>query len=279
MYSQRRKFARYRQDRLHHIKTSYLKSPLRVSNSGRICTPHGYSAAELHTHTVLSDGTQTVEQNLLTAKIRGISVLATTDHDMIQASLTTSEICANYGVSAVVGSEITTIGQQHILGLFINTCIPIFRRVETTVQAIRSQGGLAIVAHPFLPFPGATNKRRLLNWLERTTFDGIELDSPYLTSRGREQLLEFYEDHKLALGAPLASSDAHFGNLGTKVTLFPGSDANDLRTAIKMRTTVAAATTVPDIKPNIRNRVQNNYRSLFSLPIYRLKALVTGNYK
>lgn len=263
---------------MHHIKTSYLKSPLPLNNEGRICTPDGYSAAELHTHTILSDGTRSVEENLMTAKILGISVLATTDHDMIQASLTTSELCANYGVNAVVGSEITTMGQQHILGLFINTCIPIFRRVETTVQAIRSQGGLAIVAHPFLPFPGATNKRRLLSWLEHTTFDGIELDSPYLTSSGREQLLEFYEEHKLALGAPLASSDAHFGNLGTKVTLFPGSDAEDLRAAIKMRTTVAAATSVPNVRPNIADRVQNNYRSLVSLPIYRVRALVTGKY-
>ena len=252
--------------------------PLPVDSAGRLILPEGFSAAELHSHTKHSDGTCTAAENFALARDRGLAVVATTDHDMIDAALGSVHAAAEHGLEAIVGQEITTRRQHHIVGLFLERAVPLFKTVPETVARIREQGGLAVIAHPFLPFPGATAASTIRGWLEKTTFDGVELDSQYLSKSRQASLLEFYLAHTDVLGAAVGGTDAHFGDVGRIATLFPGSTAADLRAAIENRATIATRTLITYRRPSIGERLRNQRRSLLYLPYYRLRAVLTGRY-
>lgn|GEM_PF-936447 len=256
----------------------FRADPLPVDSAGRLTLPEGFSAAELHSHTDHSDGTCTAAENVALARGRGLAVVAITDHDMIDAALDGMRAAAEHGLEAIVGQEITTRRQHHIVGLFLERAVPLFKTVPETVARIRDQGGLAIIAHPFLPFPGATSESTIRGWLEKTTFDGIELDSQYLPQKRRAKLLAFYLAHADVLGAAVGGTDAHFGDVGRIATLFPGSTAADLRAAIENRATTATRTLISHRRPSIGERLRNQRRSLLYLPYYRVRALLTGRY-
>ncbi len=249
-----------------------------VDQSGRIAPPAGWSAADLHCHTDCSDGVVTSGQILETAEARGIRVVAITDHDMVHGALRAQSQGADRHTRVVVGQEVTTRWQHHIVGLFLGGPVPIFRTVPDTVRAIREQGGLAVIAHPALGLPSSASIGAMTEWLKETTFDGIELDSPYISARSRSGLLDFYDAHHERLGAAIGGTDAHFGNLGKVVTLFEGETPEDLRAAIESRRTAVARTGLKYPKPGWRMHLKNQRRSLLWLPLYRLKVLLTGNY-
>ena len=52
----------------------------------------------------------------------------------------------------VVGEEVTTLG-GHLLALFIERPIRPYRSLRTTIADIHDAGGLAIPAHPLVPYP------------------------------------------------------------------------------------------------------------------------------
>ena len=245
---------------------------------GRIAPPAGWSAADLHCHTDCSDGVMSSGQILEIAKSRGIRVIAITDHDMVHGALSAQSHGAARGPGVVVGQEVTTRWQHHIVGLFLNRPVPIFRTVPDTVGAIREQGGLAVIAHPALGLPSSASIKTMTEWLERTTFDGVELDSPYISPRSREHLLNFYNANRRRLGAAIGGTDAHFGDVGRIVTLFQGETPEHLRAAIESRRTAVARTGLEYPRPGWRMHLKNQRRSLLWLPLYRLKVMLTGNY-
>lgn len=255
-----------------------ITDPIPIDLDGQLVLPSGFSAAELHVHTTHSDGIYTAKENIALARSRNLAVIAITDHDMINAALGTTQIAKQHGIETIVGQEVTTKSQHHILGLFLSAPVPIFKTVPETVARIRDQGGLAIIAHPFLPFPGSTSAREILGWLEETTFDGIELENQYLSGGRRLRLREFYEEYSASIGAAIGGTDAHYGDVGRIATLFPGRTSQDLRAAIENRTTVPKQTLVKYRKPTVGNRLHNQRRSLLYLPYYRLRAWITGRY-
>ena len=245
---------------------------------GRVAPPAGWSTADLHCHTDCSDGIVSPGELLEIAKSRGVRVVAITDHDMVHGALRARSHGAGRGTRVVVGQEVTTRWQHHIVGLFLNSPVPIFRTVPDTVRAIRDQGGLAVIAHPALGLPSSASIRVITEWLEETTFDGIELDSQYISPQTRDRLLDFYDAHRERLGAAIGGTDAHFGDVGKVVTLFEGETPEDLRIAIESRRTAVARTGLEYPKPGWRMHLKNQRRSLLWLPLYRLKVLLTGNY-
>ena len=197
--------------------------------------------ADLHIHTLASDGTagavailEYVEASL------DLDVIAITDHERIDAAVAAQAIGHDrgYRVEVVVGEEITTLG-GHLLGLWLTEPVKPFRSLRSTIAAIHDQGGLAIPAHPLVPYPLCAQGfvlRRLLDDEPRYRPDALEAFNP--TALGRPwhgRVVAFADEHGLA---KVGNSDAHaLEAVGVGYTTFPGRTGDDLRAAIAARTT------------------------------------------
>lgn len=63
--------------------------------------------ADLHVHTLYSDGTATPEEIVARAKFNGVEILSVTDHDNMLASEDVSRLCRTQGIIPVAGAEIS----------------------------------------------------------------------------------------------------------------------------------------------------------------------------
>jgi 3',5'-nucleoside bisphosphate phosphatase len=75
--------------------------------------------ADLHTHTIFSDGKLTPEELLIKARDKGLYAISITDHDTVEGSLVGQSISDEYGVEVIVGCEFSSLGkfrEYHILG-------------------------------------------------------------------------------------------------------------------------------------------------------------------
>jgi predicted metal-dependent phosphoesterase TrpH len=206
--------------------------------------------ADLHIHTVASDGTATVEAILdHVERNTDLDVIAITDHERIDAALAGRAMALDRGLRAevVVGEEVTTLG-GHLLALFIDRPIRPYRSLRLTIAAIHDAGGLAIPAHPLVPYPLCAQGwvlRRLLDDPDPAVHpDAIETFNP--TTLGKPwhaRVTRFADEHGLA---HIGNSDAHaLAAIGTGWTTFAGRDGGDLRRAIAARTTEHGGTFHP----------------------------------
>ena len=111
--------------------------------------------ADLHVHTLASDGTSGIAEILdFVERQTDLDVVAITDHERIDAALAARALARDRGmrVEVVVGEEITTRG-GHLLGLFLEERIRPLRSLRSTIAEIHDRGGIAIPAHPLVPFP------------------------------------------------------------------------------------------------------------------------------
>jgi hypothetical protein len=139
----------------------------------------------------------------------------------------------------VVGEEVTTLG-GHLLALFIDRPIRPYRSMRTTIAEVHAAGGLAIPAHPLVPYPlcaqGWVLRRLLDDPDEAVRPDALETFNP--TALGRpwhERVVRFADRHGLA---HVGNSDAHaLEAIGSGWTTFPGRTADDLRRGIESRAT------------------------------------------
>ena len=83
-----------------------------------------------------------------------LDVIAITDHERIDAALAGRAIARDRGlpVDVVVGEEVTTLG-GHLLALFVERRIKPYRTLGRTIADIHEAGGIAIPAHPLVPYP------------------------------------------------------------------------------------------------------------------------------
>ena len=109
--------------------------------------------ADMHLHTLYSDGTAAVRDVLdHVERATDLDVAAITDHERIDGALRAAEIHAagDYSFELVVGEEITT-RRGHVLALFVSERIPALRPLDETIESIHDQGGIAIAAHAMAP--------------------------------------------------------------------------------------------------------------------------------
>ena len=198
--------------------------------------------ADLHIHTAASDGTAGIEDILDHVERRtDLDVIAITDHERIDAALAAQSIARDRGlrVEVVVGEEVTTRG-GHLLALFIDRPIRPYRSLRHTILAVHDAGGLAVPAHPLVPYPLCAQGfvlRRLLDESDpRVHPDALETLNPTMLGRPwHGRVVRFADRHGLA---HLGNSDAHaLEAIGTGWTTFPGADAAALRRAIETRAT------------------------------------------
>jgi predicted metal-dependent phosphoesterase TrpH len=208
--------------------------------------------ADLHIHTVASDGTATVTAILEHVERQtDLAVIAITDHERIDAALAAKAIAVDRGlrVEVVVGEEVTTLG-GHLLALYIDRQIRPYRSLRTTIAAVHEAGGLAIPAHPLVPYPLCAQGwvlRRLIEDADPAVRpDAIETFNPTTLGRpAHRRATLFADEHGLA---HLGNSDAHaLEAIGSGWTTFPGTSAADLRRAIEGRTTEHGGTFHPTV--------------------------------
>ena len=198
--------------------------------------------ADLHIHTIASDGTADVASILDHVAARGdMDVIAITDHERIDAAVAAQAMAVDRGVGieVVVGEEVTTLG-GHLLALWIERPIRPYRSLRTTIKEVHDAGGLAIPAHPLVPYPLCAQGRVLRGLLddsdEGVRPDGLETFNP--TALGRpwhDRVVRFADEHGLAR---VGNSDAHaLDAIGIGWTTFEGRTAAELRRAIEGRGT------------------------------------------
>ncbi|MFN3466890.1 MAG: transcription antitermination factor NusB, partial [Candidatus Brocadiales bacterium] len=94
----------------------------------------GSGEADLHVHTICSDGTLTPEEVVEEAVKRGLKAIAITDHDCIDAVKVAQKLGADRGVYVIPGIELSGYlhpNEIHILGLFINVeDVPLLHKLE-----------------------------------------------------------------------------------------------------------------------------------------------------
>jgi predicted metal-dependent phosphoesterase TrpH len=197
--------------------------------------------ADLHIHTLASDGTAGVAEILEhVERNTQLDVIAITDHERIDAALAARSMARDRGlrVEVVVGEEVTTLG-GHLLALWIEEPVKPFRSLRSTIAAVHDQGGIAIPAHPLVPYPLCAQGfvlRGLLADEPRFRPDAIEAFNP--TTLGKPwhaRVVRFAHEHGLAR---VGNSDAHdLESIGIGYTTFAGHDGAALRAAIEGRST------------------------------------------
>jgi hypothetical protein len=198
--------------------------------------------ADLHIHTLASDGTASVAAILDRVAADGVlDIIAIADHERIDAALAARAMAGDRGLpfEVVVGEEITTRG-GHLVGLFLETRVPPLKSLRWSIEAIHDQGGIAIPAHPLVPLhlsaQGWVLRRLLDDDNEAVHPDAIETFNPTAIGRyGHRRAVEFAARYRLP---GIGSSDAHaLEAVGSAWTSFPGLSAGDLRAAIRAGTT------------------------------------------
>ena len=194
-----------------------------------------------HIHTLASDGVSDVASILARAVTIGLDAVAITDHERIDAAVAAKAIAESEGLplEVIVGEEITTRG-GHLLGLFVRRRIPPWHSLKSSIARVHEQGGIAVVAHPLVPYPLCASARTIRHLMDEADPiyhpDALEGFNP-TTARMKwsHRAPAFAEEMGIAA---IAGSDAHRArNVGRAVTTFSGDSVADLREAIAQRDT------------------------------------------
>lgn len=153
---------------------------------------------DLHTHSQASpDGALT----LADYERSPLDFIAITDHDRIDFALKAQ---AKLGNKIIVGEEITT-SDGELIGLFLAQAIPPGLTAAQTIAAIKKQGGLVYVPHPF---------ETVRKGVQKATLDAIAKDVDIIETHNGRAIFQNYgcharawvKEHKVAAAS---SSDAH----------------------------------------------------------------------
>ena len=226
-----------------------LETEQDVSISQQAMPPTGYGRADLHMHTNLGDGWASPAKIIEVAIARGLNLIAVTDHDHIEGAKRVADLLAqgDYPLRLITGVEVST-RQGHLLGLFVKKAPKHLRSVEESIDAIKEQGGLVIVPHPFGWLVPSLSRAKIESLLAKGyAIDGIEVFNPTpANSSMRAAVRAANQEWKLA---ETGSSDAHFWqHIGSAYTLFLGSSPEELRRAILERTVRSGGQELPSVR-------------------------------
>jgi predicted metal-dependent phosphoesterase TrpH/glycosyltransferase involved in cell wall biosynthesis len=161
---------------------------------------------DLHTHTSWShDCLVEVADLLARAELEGLGAIAVTDHNAFGGALEAVELAGDGPLVVIPGEEIKTDGQGEVIGLFLSEEIPRGLTFADTLAAIREQGGLVYLPHPFdrlhaIPEPATLHAH--LN-----DIDVFEVyNARLLFEAFNDEALRFARKYNLLMGA---GSDAH----------------------------------------------------------------------
>jgi predicted metal-dependent phosphoesterase TrpH/glycosyltransferase involved in cell wall biosynthesis len=162
--------------------------------------------ADLHMHTEHShDCSIPVAELLEHAAAIGLGAIAITDHNVFGGALEAVELARGGALRVIPGEEVKTDEQGEVIGLFLGEAIPAGMSFADTVAAIREQGGLVYLPHPFdrlHAIPDTTTLHRHL-----AEIDVLEaFNARLLFEAFNDEAARFARKYNLLAGA---GSDAH----------------------------------------------------------------------
>jgi predicted metal-dependent phosphoesterase TrpH len=194
--------------------------------------------ADLHMHTSWSHDCGVEVADLVDhAQAERLGAIAVTDHNVFGGALEAEEQARGRELVVIPGEEMKTDGQGEVIGLFLEEEIPRGLSFADTIAAIKEQGGLVYLPHPFdrlhsIPDP-ATLHRHLAE------IDVFEVyNARLLFDNYNDEALRFAQKYNLVAGA---GSDAHVlqgvGTGALRMRAFDGAEEFllSLRTAQVLR--------------------------------------------
>jgi predicted metal-dependent phosphoesterase TrpH len=182
--------------------------------------PEGWVRVDLHMHTMWSgDATTTPDELREAIEESQIDVLCITDHGTINGAV---ELASALPCRVVVGEEVrTAVGEM--IGLFLTERLPFGMKPAEAVHAIRSQGGVVYVPHPFDPMRHCLAEDALTALAADGSIDAIEtLNAKISLAHLNRRAADFAAAHGLAAGA---GSDAHVASaIGAAYVEMPDFD-------------------------------------------------------
>ena len=161
---------------------------------------------DCHSHTMWSgDATTTPDELISAVPASGVDVLCITDHNAIDGALRFAE-SGELGVRVIVGEEVkTTVGE--LIGLFLTERVPFGLKPHEAVTAIKSQGGLVYVPHPFDSMRHCLNEDALVGLARDGGLDIVETRNAKTSLQSCNQRAAAFATEWGLAGA--GGSDAH----------------------------------------------------------------------
>lgn len=159
---------------------------------------------DLHSHTMWSGDSTTTPDEVAEAVVEaGIDVLCITDHNTIRGA---TELASQLPCRVIVGEELRTHAGE-IIGLFLTERIAVGTPPADAARAIRGQGGIVYIPHPFDPMRRNMAEPALHELAHAGLIDAVEVLNAKTSLRSlNERAAAFAVEFGLAAGA---GSDAH----------------------------------------------------------------------
>ena len=199
-----------------------------------------------HVHTAASfDAGTTPERLLAAARDSDLDAVAVTDHDTMEGARIVDGVAGEDDPLVLQGCEVSTAA-GHLLGIGTDRAPDPGHPLDSTVAAVRRQGGVAVVPHPFQRSRHGVAGRHIVD------VDGIEVaNAQTLTGVRNTQAERFAAREGIPrFGASDAHSAASVGTGATAVDLPPGASATrtSILDAMRAGRTRAVAGRVPALR-------------------------------
>jgi predicted metal-dependent phosphoesterase TrpH/glycosyltransferase involved in cell wall biosynthesis len=161
---------------------------------------------DLHLHTEHSyDCAVPVADLVLYAEAQGLGAIAITDHNAFAGVGEAAQLARGRPLTVIPGEEIKTADAGEVIGLFLEREIPRGLPLADTIAAIREQGAVVYLPHPFDRLHSVPDAPMLHRHLAE--IDVFEVYNARLLFEGfNDEALRFARKYNLLMGA---GSDAH----------------------------------------------------------------------
>ena len=159
---------------------------------------------DLHCHTDASfDCLSRPADVVHAAATRGLTHLVVTDHERIDGARRVRDIAPD-GLTVIIGQEIRT-ADGDLTAAFLETAVDPGMPAVDTIDAIRAQGGLVGMPHPFDRYRGSLLRDTRMAALAPLV-DWVEVHNARVIGGGNERAADFARAHERP---GVAVSDAH----------------------------------------------------------------------
>lgn len=181
-------------------------------------------AIDLHTHSQASpDGALTAADYRRMLESGRLDYIAVTDHNTADFALALKRDLGELGERIIIGEEIRTTHGE-IIGLYLTETVPKLMSPQATIDAIRAQGGLVCIPHPFENVRRGMQKQALEPI--STQVDMMEVHNGRAVFQNKSK--QAYAWAALHGCAGVASSDCHapdgWGRTRTRIAEAPTRD-------------------------------------------------------